>query len=224
MRKRSSTTTSRLGEAGLGVAVAARVLDQQVRPQLGVQDRRVLGQRLLHVGEVRQRLVVDVQRGHGVLGDGAAGRADRDDGLALVEGDLARQRVGHDPRRLGDRAQDRDRPGAAEHVVGEQHLEHALDRPGLAGVDGDNPSVRVGAAREGDVGDPRRVEVVHVATQAADQPLVLDALHALADPAGGDLGLGDGDDVSHRRPGRSRRRSGCSGSRCTGTGRRRAPP
>ena len=64
-----------------------------------------------------------------------------------------------------------------------QHADHARQLPGLVGIDADDVGVRVRAAQDRGVPQPRHgLEIVDEARAAGQQGRVLEAQDALADP------------------------------------------
>ncbi len=141
-------------------------------------DRRVLGGRRLRVDHDRQRLVLDVDRLAGVLGD-----------IGVV-GDHARDLLALEPHLVGGQHRlgvvgQRGHPGqvAGRHHVPGEHQVHPGDVPRPAGVDPGDPRVRERAAQDLHVQHAGQVDVVGVVALAADEPAVLDPLTARAHPA-----------------------------------------
>ena len=62
-----------------------------------------------------------------------------------------------------------------------EDAEHPGKRLRLGGVDTTDEGVGLGATDEGDVGEPREVEIVDVATVAGDEPGILPAAHPSPD-------------------------------------------
>ena len=175
-----------LGDRGIDVAAAHRPLVRLVRAERLVDEDLVL-QRLLHVDDDRQRLVLDA---HGlrrvddvvlVLAD------DHRDGVADVVDLAARERPAHGRLDLdaGRRPRHRQRRGQVAHVLaGEDGLD-AGARERLGRVDRDDLRVRLGRAHDRHVQHAVQDEVVDVRRAAGDQPRVLLAADRLADVLGG---------------------------------------
>ena len=191
-RVRARVVQPQLGDhVGLleGAVGARRVADLPVVDDvvglvlLVVPDHgRAVGHRLHRVDDDRQRLVVDVDRLAGVLGD------------VRVVGDDAGHLLALEPYLVGGQhglgvvGQGR-HPGqvAGRHHLAGQHQVHAGDVPGLAGVDRLDPRVRQRAAQDLHVQHAGQRDVVGVVALAPDEAVVLDALAARAEPADLDL-------------------------------------
>ena len=65
-----------------------------------------------------------------------------------------------------------------------QHREHAGRRRGARDIDRDEPRMRMGRAHEHGISLARPVEIVDEAPAPGEEPLVLDARHALSDELG----------------------------------------
>ena len=165
------------GAVGARLVADLPVVDDVVRLVFLVvaDDRSALGHRLERVHDGRQRLVLDVDRLAGVLGDV---RVVRDDAgyLLTLEPDLVGRQHGLSVVRQ------RRHPGqvAGGHHLAGQHQVDAGDVPGLAGVDRRDPRVRERAAQDLHVQHAWQGDVVGVVALAADEPVVLDPLAARA--------------------------------------------
>jgi hypothetical protein len=148
-------------------------------------DRRALGDRLPRVDDRRQWLVVDDDRLAGVLGDVRVVGDDARDFLTL-EPDLVGRQDGLGV--IGQRRHPGQVPGR-HHLAG-QHQVHAGNVPGLAGIDRLDPGVGQRTAQYLHVQHARQHDVVGVVALAANEPAVLDALTAGAEPADLDLVYG----------------------------------
>ncbi len=178
-----------------------------------------VGHGLRRVDDRRERLVLDVDRLAGVLGDVGVVGDDAGDLLAL-EADLVGGQHG-----LGVVAEG-GHPGevAGRHHLAGEHQPDARDLVGLAGVDAGDPGVGERAAEDLHVQHARQHHVVDVVAAAADEAVVLDPAAARAHPADLDLverpALGDG----HLRPPGWRRRQQLLGRRRSCRRRRPCPP
>jgi hypothetical protein len=140
------------------------------------------------------RLVLDVDRLDGVVGDRVAVGQHHGHAVAHVVDGVDRERVvGWVQHVLGDRPGARHRcgPGVGEVGAG-VHGAHAGHRRGGAGVDGDDSGARVRAAQHGHVERPGHLHVVGEDRFAGEEDGVLLAEQALADDAGGGRFVGDG--------------------------------
>ena len=176
------------GEVALDVAEAEGALQRDVvRPALGMKHR-VAARRdgVLGVDHRGQQLVLHVDEVDGVLGDVAALRHHRGHGLAHVADPIRGDAVLGD-RRVGEAGQ---RSGLLGGLGAGHHQHHARQRFGPAGVDALDARVRVRASQHRGVGHVGKDHVVDVLAAPGQQPRVLDALHALADPAVAAPGLG----------------------------------
>jgi len=178
------------GEPGIEIAAAQRPLVAPVGAQLLVHERRAVGQRRLHVGHDRQRVVVDehlrrrVDHRVAVVADHQRDRVA--DVVHLVLGQRpVRRVVDLDPRRHPGHRQRR----REVEVVPREHGAHARVLARSGRVDGQDLRVRLGRAHERRPQLPGDVDVVDVARAAHDQPRVLLALDRPADPR---LGHGGG--------------------------------
>src|SRR5262249_98794 len=134
--------------------------------------------RLVRIDDRRQRLVLDHDRFAGVLGDIGVVGDDAGDLLAL-EAHLVGREDGLGVVREGRH------PGQ---VAGGHHLARAAEAyagaaPRLAGSCADAPRRGEGAPQGPHVPHARQPDVIGVAALAADEPVVLDALAAGAEPA-----------------------------------------
>ena len=117
----------------LRIARAVHVARQQIRGQrLGMQNRRVVGERAQRVRHMWQRLVVDVDEVQRVLCNCAARRDHAHHRLALVDRLIGRQRVVGQQRRAGHRPQHRQRPARGPHVGTRQDVTDAGHGAGFA--------------------------------------------------------------------------------------------
>ena len=170
------------GEGRLGGLLVARLpVVDVVGVRLVVADDRCVGaERLLRGGHRRQRLVVDLDQCHGVLGDVAGVGDDRGDLLSL-EAHLVGGQHG-----LGVAAQSR-HPG--ELVLGQEltgdHGDDTGERRRRTGVDAADARVRVGAAQDCHVEHAGQHHVVDVGAPAADEACVLLASDGFADASQG---------------------------------------
>ena len=180
-----SDNVIRLGERlldGGGVAGLPLVSDIVALVFLvGADDRRIGLEALHRIDDHRQRVIVDLHGIGSVPGDVRIGRNDRRHLLSL-EAHLVRRQ---------------DRLGVTGHrrhprqvVLGEQlgghHGDHAVDRLGLGRVDPVDRGVCPRAAHERHVQHPGEHDVVDVVARTLDEPVILVALHTVADAA--DLG------------------------------------
>jgi hypothetical protein len=165
---------SRAGEGRLGVARALGQPGRAVAGDVGVDTRGALGQRGLEARHGRQGLPRHVDRPQRVLGRVAVHGHDEGYGLADVADLLDGQRAGRPrvrERRVGDQQRRRLVDGAE---VGAGHDQrHPGQRPGAGGVDGRDPRVSVRAPEDRGVQQARRVQVVDVAAEPAQQPRIL---------------------------------------------------
>ena len=153
---------------------------------LGVQDH-VAAQRLVHVDDSRQRVIVHDHHFCGVHA------------LGLLLADHHGHQVTHVAH--GVDGKERELHGLVQHahvgrcrrevdILGGPHVQHAGHRLGLAGVDGQDAGVRHGAAHVRDVDGAGQVEVRDVGALAGEEPGVLHAdnpgaenAHALQPPS-----------------------------------------
>ncbi len=175
----------RAGEGGVGRRLVAAVdLEGDVGREFGPDRRRAVGKRRLHVGDDRQRLVVDrdrVRRGLrrlDVIGD------DEGDRIAdVADGIPAKQRpVGHLRPGAVDLAHARLARQRADPVeVGVGHDEvHARHRARLVETGEADPRVRHRRAQHDRAQRARRREIVGVVAGAGHQRLVLEPAHRRA--------------------------------------------
>ncbi len=158
----------------LHVPLALGVGDQEIGIEhLAVDHRSPRRQRPIDVGDVRERLVVDLDQVEGVLGHVPGRGGDAHDGLPLVGGLVPRQREMGDRRRTGHRPQDPDGLGAGGHLRSDQDLPHPREGEGGGDVDPVDPGVRVGASPDGHLHRVGRVDVVREAARSPQQPVVL---------------------------------------------------
>ena len=178
------------GEVAFDVSEAERALERDVGRSPVRMEHRVAtrGDRVLGVDHRGQQLVLHVDEVDGVLGDVPALRDHRGHGLAHMADAIGRDAVLGDRRvgEAGQRARLLGRLGAGH----DQH--HARQRFGPAGVDARDPRMRMRAAQHRGMGHVRKDDVVDVLAPAGQEPWILDALHALADPPVAALGVGDG--------------------------------
>ena len=126
-----------------------------------------------------ERLVFDLDEVAGILGDVAVLGDNGRDRLAVMAHLLSGDQVLDD--RAGAERRQRRRP--LRHVLARHDRDHARERRRLARVDADDARVRVRAAQDRRVRHARQLDVVDVAPLPAQEPRVLDAVEALAEPA-----------------------------------------
>ena len=129
--------------------------------QVVMEDRRVLRHRLLHVDDVGEGFVGDLHEFGGAARRGGAGRGDGGDGVAVVEGLVARHDVGGQVAEIDLRLAGGEELGAVERGEigrGDDRLD-ARRRLGFRGVDGEDAGVRVRAAHHRAVQHAGKVEV-----------------------------------------------------------------
>ena len=168
----------RILERGIDVAVAHRHEGRDVRGEVGVHGRGAGLHRVARVAHRRQRLVVDLDRGGGVLREVAVVRDHHGDGLADVadfvagERDLRARRL---DRRIGHQHRDLAGGDARRHVVGGEHRVNARHRSGRRAVDAANAGVAVGAADESRVQHAGQVHVIDELAAPGEQGRVFEA-------------------------------------------------
>ena len=183
------------GHAALRLAGALHVAGQQVGGQrLGVQHRRVGGERAERVGHVRQRLVVDVDQLQRVLGEGAAGRDHAHHRLALVDRLVARERVIGQQRRAGHGPQHRQRLARGPHVGAGQNVPDTGEGARLAHVDRADRGAGEGAAADRHLKLMGQLHVVGEEAVAPQQAVVLLARQRSTDEALSGRAHGDASD------------------------------
>ena len=167
------------------IALAVRALGLVL--DVLAEHRGALVHRLERVGDRRQLLVLDLDRGDAVGGRVAVGRDHEGDLLAL-EQDLL---VGE--HRLDVARQGR-HPGqvVGRELLGGDHRHDALDRGGRGDVDVLDLGVGVRRAHEVAEQHARQLDVVDVASLALDEARVLDALAGGADALQAFPALGGG--------------------------------
>ena len=172
------------GHAILRIARAVHVAGQQVRGQrLGMQNRRVVGERAQRVRHMRQRLVVDVDEVQRVLCNRAARRDHAHHRLALVDRLIRRQRVVGQQRGAGHRPQHRQRPARGPHVGTRQDVTDAGHGAGLGHVDRANRCAGERTAAHRHLKLVGEVHVIGEETVAPQQTIVLLAREGCADQA-----------------------------------------
>ena len=129
-----------------------------------VQQRRVRGHGLLHVHDVRQHLVADLDEVQRLLRGPLADGGHRGHRMALVEDLLARHHVADDVAVVDQHLPGRHELGGeiVEVVPGDHHL-HAGQGAGTGGIDRLQPGVGVGAAQHL---AHQHVRQVHVRSEA----------------------------------------------------------
>ena len=141
-----------------------RALGRRSHPfgeQIVMEDRRVLGHRLLHVDDVGQRLVGDLDELGGAARGGGARRGDGGDGVTVIEGLIARHDVGGQVAEIDLRLAGGEELGAVERGEigrGDDRLD-ARRRLGFRRVDGEDAGMRVRAAHHRAVQHAGKVEV-----------------------------------------------------------------
>ncbi|GAA0631625.1 hypothetical protein GCM10009547_39330 [Sporichthya brevicatena] len=172
-----------------------RGADLDVVAPLLVEEHGVLGEGGVEVDDGRERLVDDVDQLEGVLGDVLVAGDDGDDGLADVTDLLDRERAAVADLLAREVPQVALRADPLEELGAGGDGEDAVEGGGAAGVDRDDPCVRVRAAQDGERRLAREVDVVDVPSGAADEPCAVAGRDACAD-VGGALGLGSHDRTS----------------------------
>jgi hypothetical protein len=170
------------GEGRRRVAVAPDLAERPVGPEVGEQDRRAGGEGRFRVHHRRPRLVLDLdqvrrvaRRRRALGGDG------RHRGRRRAHHVVGEHRVRRHPH-VGEQPHDRHR-AQVTHVGAGDDRGHPGGGPGAGGVEPDDAGVGVRAAEEGHVEQARRLEVVHEAAGADQEPAILDALPGAPDPA-----------------------------------------
>ena len=224
---------------GAGVAGVEHPVRAGVGAEVRVQQCGALGERLLHVQDRRQVVVVDDDElGRVAGGRGVAGDHHGDAVTGEVHG------VDGQRRRLRGLLVRRDRPGVRQARLGEPEVGGGVDRDdagkraGLVGVDPGDAGMRRGRAHHGQVQHPGQGDVVGPAGAPGDEAGVLLAGPGLPELRGGGLSGGRhllsslpparGSPWARPRPAssparHSARPARCSGSRCTGRGCPRCP-
>jgi len=172
-----------------GAGGVADLLDhagRAVAGDIGVHERRALGEGSLDRGDDGQGFPRHVDDGHRVLGDVAVAGHHERDGLAdeayLVGGEGSRgSRMGE----MGVGDEQRRRLVHLTEVGGGQDQIHAGQRARPRGVDRDDARVGVGTPEHRAVEPVGGVHVVHEAAVAAEEPRVLVPGDPGADRAGG---------------------------------------
>ncbi len=146
------------GEPRVHVAIAQRVMPQDVATQLVVEQRRIWGNGQLGVHYRRQRRVLDLDEVQRVLGCGAVDRSDGGDWLADVAHPARCQtEVAHQRRRRNHRP---NRIGQFLNVcAGDDGVDAGQGSRG-ADVQICNPRVRVRTAQHGRLEQPRDFDVI----------------------------------------------------------------
>ncbi len=162
-----------------GVAV-----DDVVAPLVEERRRRRV-ERVLHVDDRSERLVVDLDE-VAAVGGGGERLADHDgDRLAHAPHPVGRQRP-HRRHREPGRPDDRRRLGHPVELGGRDDRDDARMGPRRCGVDRTDPRVGVRAAHERGVQHPGPVDRAGEAVRAGEEPGVLDPFDALTGEAGHD--------------------------------------
>ncbi len=175
------------GEGGVGARLVTGlpcVGDVVGLALLLVTDERGIGlQAALRGDDHGELVVVDVDEREGVAGDVRVGGDHRRHFLPLVA-DL----VGGEDR-LGVAGQRRHpRQVVRRHQLAGDDGDHTVERLRLAGVDRDDPGVGQRRSEDGHVEHPGEDDVVHIATGALDEAVVLLATNRMTDTP--DLGSG----------------------------------
>ncbi len=144
----------------------AAALEEAIRRGVGVQHRRVGAERVLHVEERRELLVLDSDQADRFLGDLARVGRDRGDPIADEQHAVPAE---HRPV-----LQPAAEALAADVRAGEDRA-HAREYPGAAGVDRRDARVRIRAPREGGLQRAGHVEVGGVLRRAGRLGLAVDA-------------------------------------------------
>ena len=161
-------------ERARGVAAGQARLVDDVVAEIGMDERRVRGDRRRGREQRRQRTIADAHQGHGVRGRGARLGGDGDDRLAGVADALDRQRQHraalHALVVLQDAAA---RLAEAAGLVAGQHGGHAGGAARGVDVERGERGVGVLAADEGHVDQARQHKVVDVAPAAGEDPRIV---------------------------------------------------
>ena len=181
------------GEGRIDVAFLVQTLEGEVVAHLRMQDRRGRIERAHHVGDLGQRVVVDLHQGRPILRRRATGGDDRGDGFADPGGAVHRDGV------FGRRFQPLEMrqhpdPGSADRgdIGTGEDAQHTLDRQCLGRVDPGDPGMGVGTADEGDMHHARQHHVVDIGAAPLHQTLRVRARHGLADVAVGPVRVAEG--------------------------------
>ena len=205
------------------VVVTTERLRALVRLPVGMDERRVVGQRRLEIGHDGQRLVVDLDQRRRLLRDLRRRRRDPRDDIALEANGVLREQAP-----VLDHA-------AVEHVgnvLVRDDGEHAGQRPRLRRVDPGDPGVRVvGVAElrdelagEDEIGRvAARAGHLLLAVRANERPRFLDRRHRQLSSVGL-RGCIQSESVSGGRAARSHRRRGRTLRASTGSPARAARP
>src|SRR5579859_2229462 len=176
----------RAGKRGVDIAVALAKLDEQVARLAAMGKRRAGPQRGAAIGDRRQRLVIHLNQGGGILGNGAGTRDHDRDGFAherdFVLGenkwrDIGRQLIGAKLQRQALGGQKRRQIGGAEHRM------HAGQPAGGARVDTANAGMGVRAAHERGFEHTGKFQIIDKAALAADERAIFEPQHPFADGA-----------------------------------------
>ena len=180
------------------LAGLVHALKAQVVAELGVDRRLRRLQRRLHVDHRRQRLVVDLDPGGGILGQRAGlghHRSDRlaDPGRALERQGQLRRRLHAFEVRQGRH------PGIAmrRQVRALEHAQHARDLERRGAVDRQDFGMGVRASDEGDMHHARQDHVVDVLAAPLHQLAGIGPRHRLADVGVGPVDGSRVDDLVH---------------------------
>jgi hypothetical protein len=159
----------RVPEDTIDVALDVRPRVRLVGPELLVDQGRLVGQRLVHVHDRGERVVVDLHRLDRVLGDRARTRDDHRHAVALVP-----RLVGHERVVQGVVQPLRDGPGHQERagpveVRTREGSDDAVHRRRLGHIDALDPRVRVGAPHDRHPEHPGDGEIVRVPRRAGEE-------------------------------------------------------
>ena len=192
---------------GAGIEVA---LEGEIVAERRMNDRRFRIERGAHVRHRIQFLVFDRDEFRRVLGDGAAGRHDGRDGLALPADAVDRDRM---LRRRFEALQMREHadPGRDDgrKLLAGHDGDDAGQPPRLGGVDSDDFRMGMGRAQEHHMRHARQFHVADIESASLHQPLEVGARDHLADVGIRPIELGENFGIrgchGHgRRPARSR--------------------
>ena len=171
----------RAGEEAVEVAALELDVREVVRAQLLVDEGRAVLHDRLGIHKYLERLPLDLDGVHPVLGRVARGCDHQHERLADVERPL---RVHHGPRdgeHLGARERRRVLPADLVDVFLGEDGDDALDGLRRSRVDAQDLGVRVRAAEERGMEQPRQMHVIRVLGPAGQEERVLGAQHAHAD-------------------------------------------
>ena len=131
------------------IADLVRLLTQFLRLEIVMEDRRALPHGVGSGHDARQDFIVHFNQAGGIFGVMRAHRRYGGDGVALVESPAGGQNiVAEVPERGRAFTEIDDAIRAFGQVGGGDHRSHARKRGGLAGVDAQDPRVRMGTAQD----------------------------------------------------------------------------